>query len=63
IGVYTIIDKCQSYLQAGAKKVIIAEPSTDAPMFVMDDLQRREDSQNIIPISIGAAIADRKSNS
>ncbi|CAF2598355.1 unnamed protein product [Rotaria sp. Silwood2] len=35
IGVYTTIDKCQSYLQAGAKKVIIAEPSTDTPMFVM----------------------------
>ncbi|CAF4045019.1 unnamed protein product [Rotaria magnacalcarata] len=29
------IDKCQSHLQAGAKKVIITAPSTDAPMFVM----------------------------
>jgi glyceraldehyde 3-phosphate dehydrogenase len=34
-GVFTTIDKCQSYLQAGAKKVIIAAPSTDAPMFIM----------------------------
>ena len=34
-GVCTTIDECQSHLQAGAKKVIIAAPSTDAPMFVM----------------------------
>ncbi len=34
-GVFTTIDKCQSNLQAGAKKVIFAVPSTDAPMFVM----------------------------
>ncbi|CAF0994382.1 unnamed protein product [Rotaria sordida] len=34
-GVCTTIDECQSHLQAGSKKVIIAAPSTDAPMFVM----------------------------
>ncbi|CAF1129603.1 unnamed protein product [Rotaria sordida] len=34
-GVFTTIDECQPYLQAGAKKVIITAPSTDAPMFVM----------------------------
>ncbi|CAF1350148.1 unnamed protein product [Rotaria sordida] len=33
--IFTTIDKCQSYLQAGAKKVIIAAPSTDAPMFII----------------------------
>ncbi|CAF3839727.1 unnamed protein product [Rotaria sordida] len=35
-GIFTTIDKCQSYLQAGAKKVIIAAPSTDAPMFIIE---------------------------
>ncbi|CAF3517647.1 unnamed protein product [Rotaria sp. Silwood1] len=33
-GVFTTIDNCQSHLQAGAKKVIIAASSTDAPVFV-----------------------------
>ncbi len=35
-GKFTTIDKCQLYLHAGAKKVIITAPSSDAPMFVMD---------------------------
>ncbi|CAF3530391.1 unnamed protein product [Rotaria sp. Silwood1] len=34
-GIFTTIDKCQSHLQAGVKKVLIAESSADAPMFVM----------------------------
>ena len=34
-GLFTTIDKCQSHLQAGVKKVLIAESSADAPMFVM----------------------------
>ncbi|CAM4877139.1 unnamed protein product [Rotaria socialis] len=34
-GVFTTIAKCRSHLHAGAKKVIIAASSADAPMFVM----------------------------
>ncbi|CAF3942839.1 unnamed protein product [Rotaria magnacalcarata] len=34
-GVFTTIDQCQAHLNAGTKKVIIAAPSVDAPMFVM----------------------------
>jgi glyceraldehyde 3-phosphate dehydrogenase len=34
-GVFTSVDKCQLHIHAGAKKVIIAAPSNDAPMFVM----------------------------
>ncbi|CAF3125036.1 unnamed protein product [Rotaria socialis] len=34
-GVFTTIDQCQAHLNAGTKKVIIAAPSNDAPMFVM----------------------------
>ncbi len=31
---FTTIEKCQAHIEAGAKKVIIATSSTDAPMFV-----------------------------
>ncbi len=31
---FTTIEKCQPHIEAGAKKVIIATSSTDAPMFV-----------------------------
>ncbi|CAF3088288.1 unnamed protein product [Rotaria sp. Silwood2] len=34
-GLFTTIDKCQSHLQAGVKKVLITESSADAPMFAM----------------------------
>ncbi|CAF1015924.1 unnamed protein product [Rotaria magnacalcarata] len=69
------IDKCQSHLQAGAKKVIITAPSTDAPMFVMgvnkDKYTGKKQLfqnwrigrgavQNIIPSSTGAAKAIEK---
>jgi len=34
-GIFLSVDKCQSHIQGGAKKVIITAPSPDAPMFVM----------------------------
>ncbi|CAF3171198.1 unnamed protein product, partial [Rotaria sp. Silwood2] len=34
-GVFTTIAKCRSHLHAGAKKVVIAASSVDAPVFVM----------------------------
>jgi glyceraldehyde 3-phosphate dehydrogenase len=34
-GIFKDIPKCTAHIQAGAKKVVISAPSSDAPMFVM----------------------------
>tara|TARA_B110000977_G_scaffold23998_1_gene29068 strand:- start:1222 stop:2220 length:999 start_codon:yes stop_codon:yes gene_type:complete len=48
-GLFTTLEKAQTHITAGAKKVVISAPSTDAPMFVMG-VNHKEASadQNIV---------------
>ena len=47
-GAFTTIEKCQAHIEAGAKKVIITAPSTDAPMFVPEINQRKYTGEETI---------------
>lgn len=48
-GLFTTTGKSEAHLAAGAKKVIISAPSTDAPMFVMGvNNDKYEPSMNIV---------------
>jgi len=43
-GCFLTLDKCESHISGGAKKVVISAPSPDAPMFVMGVNEEKYDS-------------------
>lgn len=43
-GCFLTLDKCESHISGGAKKVVISAPSPDAPMFVMGVNEDKYDS-------------------
>ena len=47
-GIFTTLEKAQTHITAGAKKVVISAPSPDAPMFVMGVNHKEAKSSDLI---------------